>query len=115
KLFDLTPPLGWIAHSALQGPEIEELFRRQTGIGVELLRQESDGSPKVGDVLIANGNRLIRNRSAGWLQQAAEDSQQSGLAGAIRSEQPDDAGSQIETHAMQGAKSGGIDLGQVAH
>jgi hypothetical protein len=58
QALDLGAPLAGIRKAALQRPVVEELLGGEAGIGVELLGEEADPPPVLGEVV--RGDRDAR-------------------------------------------------------
>ena len=102
QALDLGAALARIVQAALQGPVVEELLGGEVRVGVELLRQEADPPPVLGQVVGRDRHAAEEDVAAGGLQEAGEDAQKRRLAGAVRAEQADDAGRQREADGGEG-------------
>src|SRR3954471_3936470 len=114
QFLNLLPPRARRVDVALQRPEVEELRGGEAGVGVELLRQKSHEAAELGEVLTAHSVPAPGDRSACRAQQGGEDSQQRRLPRAVRSEEADHAGSELEADAVQRAEAAGVNLRHVA-
>ena len=99
--------------AALEHPVVEELRAGESGVGVELLREEADVAAVVGEVLRVDGDAAEEDLAARRREEAGERAQQRGLAGAVRAEEADDAGREVEGDVVQGAE-GAVGFGEVA-
>ena len=104
ELIGLVPPGAPVVHALEDAHVVEELGRREVGIGLDVLRQVAQGLleraavARLGQVAPVN-----KHASARGAHDAAEDAHERGLAGAIGTDEPDHAGRQVEREAVEGA------------
>src|SRR5205823_2109733 len=99
--------------SPFDRPEVEKLLGGEPRPRVELLRQESDVPAVCAEVFGADGDAAEAQLAARRLEKAGENAQERRLAGAVRAEQTNDAGLQLEGDAMQRADAAAINLRHV--
>ena len=93
-----------------------EIHRRPhalEGVGVQLLRHQADqrarGAVVLDDVVAVDRDRALRR-----IENAADDADQRGLAGAVRAEQREDlAAPDLEIDRFQRLETGRVGLGQI--
>ena len=86
---------------------------RLEGVGGQFLRHEADQRAR-GAVVADDVMAVDRDRAGGRIDDAADDADQRGLAGAVRPEQRENlAAADVQVDALERLEAGGIGLGQI--
>ena len=104
KLVGLAAALALVVHTLEDAHVVEELRRREVRIGLDVLRQVSEGLleraavARLGDIAAVN-----QHVPAGGAHDATQDAHERGLAGAVGADEPDHARGQVEREVVEGA------------